>query len=49
MAYGLSMLHVHRSDIVGKINTTSVLNNGIHLTGHRKIALAFDNVKHVNE
>jgi len=47
--YSRLMLHIHRSNTVDEINTTSVLKYGTHISGHRKIALDFDNVKQVNE
>jgi hypothetical protein len=38
---GLSMLHIHRSDTVGEINTTSVLKNGTQLGTAKKKSLLF--------
>ena len=44
---GLSMLHIHISDTVAEINTTSLRKKDV--SGYPKIALAFDNVKEINE
>ena len=45
---GLSMLHIHISDTVAELNTTS-LGKKWDVSGHPKIALAVDKVKEINE